>query len=541
MDENIKTNSAAPANVGDAYGKTDAAMGVVSPEDDIATLLSSMAGLQNFERPAAQPTPHSYYEPDNEPIIKGYAGGMPLVSAGIPMFSMSVLKQAEEELQAAKRAKYESDMKDVDSILADTVNLQIADNNKNLEWQNIQTATYEKLIKDNSHLPLKELKRVIQKEAARVKAVSLQLDDTFNQAKEIYAMSQAGTVSEKGKSRFYVSPTVATAAKEYIDYTMSDAFGKGSLEEIYKRTNEAKRKFVKATYLADAVEPYAKALNDSSIESFNEDYIKAFGKDRLYEINKVGGRKLFETDLKNLYQKEWESAYNSIYGSIADKDAKPSYQAFENEILAQSKSTIEKSFQKLSSHKPDKDDGGGKTNYTLINDSFATVGTVNVPVKDKATFNPVDVATQSQGRGVFYTKDGAKLEIVQEGKKYNSENYLPKVASVVNVGGYSWAIGNAERWQVFAPLTDQIAGAIIAKNGQLPANYRVVNDSKTLDEQMQYFENNKDILNAMFIESKPSLSPKDDKQKYEIKGKTYTLKELQDMGYTEEQVREYAL
>jgi hypothetical protein len=491
MEEELNTNSQTPAGVGDAYGKSDAQMGIPN-EDDIQQLISSIAGLDLPQRQQSTVLPPNYYTPDmNEPIVKGYVGGMPLVTAGIPMFSMSILKQADEELQEQKRLAYEKTMKEQaeKDILMNP--MLITDDAKNENFVRYQTQFWDNFNKSSKEKYGRDwyakARPEIIKEAAKITTVKQNLDNTFKMA-DIILMAK--------DTDMYVSDDAYKKAVEFKEWTLAADLKDMDISDVNKKVQGYKKYFTKINSLDETTMPLVTGINSLILEGDTASPIFQYGGDKAYAIGtKQGVAALSEEAIMEMIDGYIDNYYEIQYGKY-DEKLRPNKEEYKKYALGKSNYKenikVHKARQQAAggagrTSKPTMGEGGDMTIVLADNDGN---NRGEIDGTDYTAFkNPV-VVLMSGIDGIHMGSNGLVVSQANRSTKYEG---------VFNYKGYGFAKGAdaTDNTSVIYPLTSIINSHMIANNPEFnkDGKYKVSQNAAEATKAMN------EIVHSLRIET----------------------------------------
>ena len=541
-------NPQAPANQakkGDVTALTsDNKLGYGVPDEQqrMADMISQLSGFdptQQVPTGADDVLPPSYYNPtQNQSVILGSSGGLggnsPLMSAGIPMFSPSVLQQADEQLKEAKKLKYESDMQDAENLgITTTPKLtnHTLINDGLLRWQsNIWNKEISGAIERDGTNAYRKNKRRFMQRSAEINNTVATVNELKDMATKIQILKAGGTLTDaggKGKSEFWVADLSVKKADEYLALIMSDEMIDMPPEELNKTLSGYKKYFVKANSLKESTAALATAMN-TSITTGDFVFKKSYGKDAVYGVDKKTGLAAMEGELLATYQQRIEDNWADEYGHL-DKKLQPTLKEYTNTLMSQVSSKVEETYQKLSSHKKDKPDSRGKDNRTpvLITDKdVVQVANGQYQTQNNSSFKDVVFSGTLLSRGL-YSKD--------TGNKYDTEGTDTKINTIIMYDGIPFVFGvnkveGIYSEPVFGPLTSQYNERIgqevnfqveLADGTIQDVSYPVVDTPEKLAKAEDIIKNKKDALRDKYRQ-----------QVGDGKESTYTQREEQSIKNT---------
>lgn len=483
-------NTQAPANEAGATAQTpDSAMGIPGLDytQQMADLITQMSGATPTETVGGgQILPPNYYTPDaNRGVqissMSGPLGTLPIFSAGIPMFSMSVLQAADEQLKEAKKQRYLQKMKDYDVVSTAVQPKLISDDLKqqgNLAWQkNLWTPIIKEIAMTGKYdLPAK---RKVAETQAMINSAIQSRNNTYNAAKEVLSAS----IESDPKKRRYASPAAKKAAQEYLALAQDASVANQSIEEFTALDKEYGPKFVMALDLAESTKPVVDGLNKLVVHG--EDWVKeqSWGKDALFAKDKAKGLAALKAGYEQEYEPYLQNFYNEAYGSY-DEKYRPTYKEFKDYALGQVANEIETQYQKFSSHAPDRSGGGGKKNIaTVIPSEVGQAGAMTMQVQNTSSFKSVSMDTQLLQSSNMYAQGSVQP---LTGRDYSTVNF----DKIVMYNGIAFAVGGVEDakgktfTRAFTPLTPSIYDRIKSENTFVDANGNEVS-YPTIDSPQQ--------------------------------------------------------
>jgi hypothetical protein len=516
-------NSQAPSNVTDASNATNSQMGIgglPDPTQGMADIISTAAGLdlsQTQPVGKADVLPPSYYTPDmSRPLIIGGTASLPYHAVGIPMFSMSILQQADEQVKEAKRLKYVSDMKDADNLMKSTMPLLINDDLKQSSFLNWQNNEWETLIKNGLEKygvsSYKNMKRDIALKGGQIKAVKQAMDSVYEQAKQIHALGEGASLLEaggKGKGEFYVSPVAKKMAEEYLEWSMSDEMKNMPYNEIIQKTGEYKKFFTKQQSLSESTKDVVKGLNGLVTTDVDSGEFDQWGNTRYKVSERKTGLAALDDFVGDRYEDNLKTAYETYYGDENEnKDLKPSYDMFKKYALMQIKSEIKPVFTRYSKSTPRVGGGSGSKKELVSRDQSVVYGGRTYTAQD-AIFLPTKIPYKlTEGYSEAYNMEtGVKEDVLNSNFDING---------VANYGGYTFvSMSKPLRTEVgtvyenyVMPLTNTIKGEIDNKYNYT-GSYQGLGDDADIEEANKVLAGiPKGGMSGLFKEKTTTVKPK---------------------------------
>lgn len=484
MEEELLQNSNLPSTVGNAYGQTDEAMG--TEVDAISDFINSTVGIEALQKPMPQSQilPPNFYEPDRgRSVIGGYVEGLPLMSAGIPMFSAAILQKADEDLKAAKMMEYEQKMGEAENLIKTTQPLHINDDFKNQQFLDYQNTVWTKTLNDlkgQYGVNAAKMGRVeIQKTAAKLKGTQT----AFNNA---YKMSQE--IMFKADNRF-VHPDVKKEAEAFLRDTFEGNFKEKDIDGLSKDIGKVTQKLLTYQNMTEVAKPFLDGVKGLSLTEAEMTVLDSFGKDKLVGGTTYKGIAALANneEFKAQYTGLLQDLYNNKY---AGKEYAPTYQQFEDNAMLQAANETVIKYEKLSLQAPRSTSDSG--DRKLIDNTKSTSIKVG-----NSEFNLTNLYTPATPRDVTVESMNVNWRSIAEGKPVTQEqNENIKIQAIVEYEGIPYVVGLTKyqtedentgevkntQGLVFAPLTNTALSLTVGKDN-LTHQYRA---SSSKEENAEY-------------------------------------------------------